>query len=445
MSTPIDPRRAPAYGREGTANSGTVAPSDKRGSGSLGSGTERGRDSPSDRRTTGREDDEEFPSPRRQYATPTTATGPSMAGNGRVSRGPSSLETVAALATAGEDADADADGSPDPTVAAGLGAHKELMELAEDDPEALSGKGSLRRPRPDGLRNGSRSSMNSQDLDEMLAEAVGDEDPSIARYGTDTSMRSTTKQRHRAASNTLTRNPGGSISTFPLQFGSHPDHAQSRAYPASSQPKYGSGLPSGNSRGYVFRNMDPAEMEAQSQARSPEESLHRQSFSGSLPAGNAGSPPIPNPGPMTMQFLPPQSGPPMPKKIYHHKGTGQVIGSQHAGMAPTLGGSVDPNSAAARGGAPPSGFMTIDGQMKRTCKQCGQPGRYKDNKCVEKWGPGPQGPGTVCDRCRKKMKRVEKRATQDSAMMTAAVNHHHQYPIAPAPPVSYSQLPVQVS
>lgn len=34
----------------------------------------------------------------------------------------------------------------------------------------------------------------------------------------------------------------------------------------------------------------------------------------------------------------------------------------------------------------------------RTCRQCLQPGRYKDGKCVEKWGPGPQGPGTVCDR-----------------------------------------------
>lgn len=40
-------------------------------------------------------------------------------------------------------------------------------------------------------------------------------------------------------------------------------------------------------------------------------------------------------------------------------------------------------------------------------------GRYKDGKCVEKWGPGPDGPGTVCDRCRKKMKRVERRGTTD--------------------------------
>ncbi|KAG8767724.1 hypothetical protein FRC15_005513 [Serendipita sp. 397] len=120
----------------------------------------------------------------------------------------------------------------------------------------------------------------------------------------------------------------------------------------------------------------------------------------------------------------------MPKKIYHTKNTGQVIGAQNlaTGM-PT--GTIDPTYVAPKPGAPPNS-LTIDGLPKRTCKQCGQPGRYRDNKCVEKWGPGPQGPGTVCDRCRKKMKRVEKRATQDSNAMAAATLQH-QYPIAPAP------------
>ncbi|KIK97530.1 hypothetical protein PAXRUDRAFT_214371 [Paxillus rubicundulus Ve08.2h10] len=51
---------------------------------------------------------------------------------------------------------------------------------------------------------------------------------------------------------------------------------------------------------------------------------------------------------------------------------------------------------------------------QRICRQCGLAGRYKDGKCVEKWGPGPEGPGTVCDRCRKKMKRVERRGTMES-------------------------------
>lgn len=39
---------------------------------------------------------------------------------------------------------------------------------------------------------------------------------------------------------------------------------------------------------------------------------------------------------------------------------------------------------------------------------------------MEKWGPGPWGPGTVCDRCRKKMKRVERRGTLEQAQMLAA-------------------------
>lgn len=44
------------------------------------------------------------------------------------------------------------------------------------------------------------------------------------------------------------------------------------------------------------------------------------------------------------------------------------------------------------------GFPPINAQGQRICRQCGLPGRYKDGKCVEKWGPGPEGPGTVCDR-----------------------------------------------
>ncbi|KAF5323677.1 hypothetical protein D9758_018349 [Tetrapyrgos nigripes] len=59
----------------------------------------------------------------------------------------------------------------------------------------------------------------------------------------------------------------------------------------------------------------------------------------------------------------------------------------------------------------------VSGQ--RICRQCGQVGRYKENKCIEKWGPGPMGPGTVCDRCRKKMKRVEKRLGAQAAQVKA--------------------------
>jgi hypothetical protein len=43
-------------------------------------------------------------------------------------------------------------------------------------------------------------------------------------------------------------------------------------------------------------------------------------------------------------------------------------------------------------------YPAQNAQGQRICRQCGLPGRYKDGKCVEKWGPGPEGPGTVCDR-----------------------------------------------
>jgi len=48
---------------------------------------------------------------------------------------------------------------------------------------------------------------------------------------------------------------------------------------------------------------------------------------------------------------------------------------------------------------PVAAFPATNAQGQRICRQCGLPGRYKDGKCVEKWGPGPMGPGTVCDRC----------------------------------------------
>lgn len=43
-------------------------------------------------------------------------------------------------------------------------------------------------------------------------------------------------------------------------------------------------------------------------------------------------------------------------------------------------------------------YPSMNAEGQRTCRQCGSIGRYKDGKCVEKWGPGPSGPGTVCDR-----------------------------------------------
>ena len=71
-------------------------------------------------------------------------------------------------------------------------------------------------------------------------------------------------------------------------------------------------------------------------------------------------------------------------------------------------------------------YPPTNAQGQRICRQCGLAGRYKDGKCVEKWGPGPEGPGTVCDRCRKKMKRVERRGTIES--QNQSQNHIAQQP-----------------
>ncbi|RDB14976.1 hypothetical protein Hypma_016162 [Hypsizygus marmoreus] len=68
--------------------------------------------------------------------------------------------------------------------------------------------------------------------------------------------------------------------------------------------------------------------------------------------------------------------------------------------------------------APPvAAFPPTNEQGQRICRQCGMAGRYKDGKCVEKWGPGPMGPGTVCDPRRKKMKRVERRGTLETQQL----------------------------
>jgi hypothetical protein len=36
---------------------------------------------------------------------------------------------------------------------------------------------------------------------------------------------------------------------------------------------------------------------------------------------------------------------------------------------------------------------------KKKCQKCGRTGRYENGQCIEKWGPGPQGPETLCEEC----------------------------------------------
>ncbi|KIO27748.1 hypothetical protein M407DRAFT_7162 [Tulasnella calospora MUT 4182] len=85
-------------------------------------------------------------------------------------------------------------------------------------------------------------------------------------------------------------------------------------------------------------------------------------------------------------------------------------------------------------GPGPAVKPTLNAQGQRTCRQCGQPGRYKDGKCVEKWGPGPAGPGTLCERCRRKMKRVERRGTQDAGFLGQQIPLQALSSTQPQPP-----------
>lgn len=111
-------------------------------------------------------------------------------------------------------------------------------------------------------------------------------------------------------------------------------------------------------------------------------------------------------------FAPPVTGAPTKKSKFS---------GQESGPVPP------PNPA--HSGAP---FPSVNDQGQRICRQCGVAGRLKDGKCVEKWGPGPMGPGTVCDRCRKKMKRVERRGTMDTANPSSS-----SVPVTPHPPPNH--------
>ncbi|EIW62400.1 uncharacterized protein TRAVEDRAFT_27713 [Trametes versicolor FP-101664 SS1] len=131
--------------------------------------------------------------------------------------------------------------------------------------------------------------------------------------------------------------------------------------------------------------------------------------------------PLPVPGQVqtyqTHIFAPPVTGAPVKKsKLTAGSSTLSANGSVLT-LGPT--GSVISGPSSLGGG----GFPATNAAGQRICRQCGLPGRYKDNKCVEKWGPGPEGPGTVCDRCRKKMKRVERRGTLDGHSLAAQMHH----------------------
>ncbi|VDC01001.1 unnamed protein product [Peniophora sp. CBMAI 1063] len=129
----------------------------------------------------------------------------------------------------------------------------------------------------------------------------------------------------------------------------------------------------------------------------------------------------------THVFQPPVTGPPVKRTQ-----------TRPIDKAATLGDPTTSPNGRAPIILPPGGFPATNDKGQRICRQCGLAGRYKDGKCVEKWGPGPSGPGTVCDRCRKKMKRVERRGTMDPI----ALGPHN---ISPPPSGIHEREPERVS
>ncbi|KAF9237000.1 hypothetical protein BU15DRAFT_49314 [Melanogaster broomeanus] len=136
-------------------------------------------------------------------------------------------------------------------------------------------------------------------------------------------------------------------------------------------------------------------------------------------------------------FAPPVTGAPT-KKGKPGPTAGIVNGSPGLPTPPATSSAVPPpltptaahpQSASASAPAPVhhphTSYPPTNLAGQRICRQCGLAGRYKDGKCVEKWGPGPEGPGTVCDRCRKKMKRVERRGTMESQNQSQSLSQSH--------------------
>jgi hypothetical protein len=197
-----------------------------------------------------------------------------------------------------------------------------------------------------------------------------------------------------------------------------------RASPSSPQPGHAYGMPPS-----YYRPGPPIRPSRSPDYRVPH--THRRE---AVPQQGPASPAVASPAQaqppsqpqgqyQTLQthiFAPPVTGPPGKKAKAGGKDYYLSPFVQRSKMHPKDNPSVSatPSTRSIVGAAslpalPPGGYPASNEKGQRICRQCGLPGRYKEGKCVEKWGPGPEGPGTVCDRCRKKMKRVERRGTMD--------------------------------
>ncbi|KAK2465841.1 hypothetical protein APHAL10511_001482 [Amanita phalloides] len=261
-------------------------------------------------------------------------------------------------------------------------------------------------------RSSSHSSRSSLSVDEMLLEAAnGNGTPASA--GDTSSQRSHRRRRHREDA-TNQRYPPSNEPTLHTIQQQQQQQQQQPPQPQGQQQPHPPQRPQGDSP-------PPQQLIHTYRPRAPHASasvpLVPENQIGAMPAG-CHVQPI-----QTHVFAPVVTGAPQKKNKF--SASGASVGNLASGT-----GSSDAPPPTPQHVYPPA-----NQQGQRICRQCGMPGRYKEGKCVEKWGPGPMGPGTVCDRCRKKMKRVERRGNLESQQLSAT-NSLSNVGSAPGKPAS---------
>ena len=376
-------------------------------------------------RTIGNGDD--FLGTRRKSAGPPSKGGASTAGRAvrGLSNGPIPPHADGADQAEGEAAV----GSPDSEITESVRMQptfvkREPDEAVDDELRLFIGMRPWGARRENTATGAGRREETDSKVDEMVLETVGatglewprrrDPYANDSDHWHDIYPRSRYTRGREGSAKSLGRQPTSDALYSPISIHPTPAHHNQRG--------------SDRDRGYISRNMLPRGMESVSQQRDSvsfphhssvgSESTHSSSRDAIYPSGQG---PPNSAGGSRSPHLPRHLGPPQPKKTFYSKSSILPPGSATAGP-PGPGG----NAIRGPGPGPP------DGQPVRTCKSCGEPGRYKDGRCVEKWGPGPHGPGTVCDRCRKKVKRVEKqsgmKAAADAAQNSLAAAGGHGVP-----------------
>ena len=376
---------------------------------------------------------DDFSDTRRTTAGPPSKGGASTAGWPRehqpaargLSNGPVPPHTDGAGQAEGEGAV----DSPDSEIAEAVGMRRPSVKRENDeaiDDELLSlvgGRpwGARRENTATGTRRREETDSEVDEMDEMVLDTIGATDSGRPQrrdpYAYDSDRWHDDYARSR-----YTRGREGSAKSLGHQPTSGSSYSPINIHPIPAPHKQRG---ADRDRGYIFRNMHPGGKEPVSQQRGSVSLPHHSSV-GSESTHSSSRGVIHPPGQelansadgSRVPHVPPSA--PQPKKIFYSKSIALPpgSGSTSGGPGSATAGPPGPGGNAFRGPGPgpPSG------QPVRTCKSCGEPGRYKDGRCVEKWGPGPHGSGTVCDRCRKRTKRVEKQIGMKAAADAAAQN-----------------------